>query len=156
MREYLDRISSCVWNQQVHLYRTESDGSLQVIKGVRHDFDYLKPDYVCYNQHRLYKIMAHTEVITQFCMVEFPGCCAFCISHSVYVFEKFRKRGVNRIANELRQWIAKEFGYTALVCTDVTTNVAERKTLAGNGFRDIYQVVNLRTNHPVAISVKEL
>lgn len=73
-----------------------------------------------------------------------------------FVYPEFRRKGVNILTNRLRQEIARNEGYAALVCTDVLDNTAQRKTLEANGFKDIFMVDNKRTGNRVAISVKEL
>lgn len=98
----------------------------------------------------------HVQVITAFQLVKFPGCCAFIISTGTYVMKEFQGKGVNNLTNLLRQEIARYHNFTSIICTDVDDNVPERKTLARNGWKDIYQVTNKRTGHKVNITVKEL
>lgn len=95
-------------------------------------------------------------LVTRFNLVPFPGCCAFMISTGVYVTSPFQRKGVNTLTNKLRQAIAKHYDYTTLICTDVITNEPERRTLAKEGWHDIYQVRNKRTGNQVAVSIKEL
>lgn len=94
--------------------------------------------------------------VTWFRVVLFPGCCALCISTAAQVFDPYRHKGINNIANKIRQEIGKISGYTTMICTDVEDNTAERKTLARNGWADVYKVRNRRTNNMVIVSVKEL
>jgi hypothetical protein len=94
--------------------------------------------------------------VTMFQLQEFPGCCAFCISTAVWVHNTFMNRGVNNVGNKLRQYIAARSGYTAIICTDVESNIPERRTLAKNAWKDIYTVENRRTKRVVNISIKEL
>jgi hypothetical protein len=96
------------------------------------------------------------KYITGWAMHQFPGCCAFCISSGVYVSGLYRNKGVNKIANRLRQALAKADGYTALICTDVDDNEPERRTLAANNWQDIFTTVNRRTGNRVNISIKML
>lgn len=94
--------------------------------------------------------------VAAFKLLQFPGCCAFCISTGANVYNPYRNRGINKIANELRQAIASYAGYGAVICTDINTNVYARKTLQRNQFTDIYQLRNPRTGNLVNISVKSL
>jgi hypothetical protein len=96
------------------------------------------------------------EKVHTFSLYEFPSCCAFCVSTRAFTYDGFRNIGVNNLANQLRIFIAKECGYTALLCTDVLSNVAQRKTLQKNGWEDILQINNKRTGNDVAISIKRL
>jgi len=94
--------------------------------------------------------------VTWFNLQQLPGCCAFCLSHGVRVATECQLRGVNTIAMRMRERIAEWAGYSAIICTDVEKNVAQRKTLARNGWKDIYDVVNARTGNNVIVSVKRL
>lgn len=118
---------------------------------------YSKPD--CVNSMEVahpFKVYLKEVCITQFNLVEFPGCCAFCISTGAVVFGNFRGRGINNLTNKLRQAIARDWGYTTIICTDRFDNEAERRTLATNGWTDIYSVRNRRTGNDICISVKQL
>jgi hypothetical protein len=121
---------------------------------------YIKPDAGYGSKLSPYIITVDTNegriIVAKFSLYEFPSCCAFCVSTGAYTEPAFRNKGVNKIANKLRQRIAKEYGYAALICTDVESNVAERKTLIRNGFKDIYRTINGRTGNVVVISVKHL
>lgn len=97
-----------------------------------------------------------TRVISTFNVVPFPGCCALCISTGARVYEPYRDRGVNILANKIRQEIAKIAGYTAMVCTDIKNNTPTRKMLERNGWQDVYEVTNRRTGRLLAMSVKSL
>lgn len=98
----------------------------------------------------------HTFTITSFRLSPFPGCCALAISHGMIVANPFRRKGINQIGNVIRQLISKASGYTTLVCTDIITNEAQRRTLSKNGWKDIHTTVNRRTNNTVIISCKDL
>ena len=118
--------------------------------------DYLKPNMGYGPELSRYCVGSDKDTITSWGLYEFPSCCAFCVSTQAYVTPKFRGVGVNTLSNALRQQIAKNYGYSALICTDIESNVAERKTLIANGFSDIYQIKNKRTGNIVNISVKKL
>lgn len=121
-------------------------------------FGYLKPDagYGSRINQFIVKDIATNTVITSFGLYEFPSCCAFCVSTQAVVNERYRRRGINKLSNAFRQLLAQEQRYSALICTDIEHNEAERKTLLANGFKDIYRIKNKRTRNIVCISVKEL
>lgn len=102
------------------------------------------------------KAQDRQRVITQWKIVPFPGCCAFCISTEVIVGAPYTRKGVNRVGIQLRQEIARLTGFTGIVCTDLQTNTAERRTLAKAMWKDVYQVTNRRTTNSVNLSVKDL
>lgn len=93
-----------------------------------------------------------TFQITNFVLVQLPGCCGVCVSTGAYVFEPYRRKGVNILMNKLRQDLAREFGYTVLLCTDVDPNTPERHTLKTCGWHDILQFTNRRTGNVVNVS----
>jgi hypothetical protein len=154
LQGFLDEIGKKYYGI-AHLYRGNDDGSMTLV--TKHNArDYLKPDYGYGVKMRPYYIMNIDRLVASFKLYEFPSCCAFCISTEAFTAENKRKLGINKIANRLRQWIAKEQGYAALLCTDVADNVPERKTLKANEWQDIFTIKNPRTGNIVNISVKIL
>lgn len=96
------------------------------------------------------------DFISSFTLTPFPGCCAFCISHNSFISLNYRNKGLQTILNKMRQEIVKYYGYTGIICTDIETNIPQRRVLYKNKWKDIYNVVNKRTNNKVFISIKEL
>lgn len=96
------------------------------------------------------------EVVSTFSLAEMPSCCAILISCDVYVYPEYRKKGVGKVLNEFRIGIAKELGYSLMMCTDIETNIHQRKILSSNGWKDIHNIRNKRTNNNVFISVINL
>ncbi len=113
--------------------------------------------YMKYSTAALCRVQSKTnEIIAEFRLTEFPGCCAFMVSFHGSVSYKWQKLGLGAILNQMRIDIARLLGYTALVCTDKLDNVGQRKILAKNGWKDIFTCVNKRTNNKIAISLVEL
>lgn len=102
------------------------------------------------NEHGWY------DTIAVFSLAQMPGCCGICISHGSFVYTDYRGKGIGSILNQLRQEIAREDGYTILMCTDVVGNEPQRKLLRRNKWRDILFLNNKRTDNEVALSIKEL
>lgn len=96
------------------------------------------------------------RLISEFTLIQMPGCCGMCISTNVKVSERYRNKGLNNILNQMRIDIAKESGYGILICTDIISNTPERATLSRNHWKDIYNFNNPRTKNQIAISIKEL
>lgn len=94
--------------------------------------------------------------ITSFRLGELHGCCGVCVSYHANVTEEFRRAGINKVANRLRQEMARQAGFTVLLCTDVESNEPQRKTLEREGWQKIFQFTNRRTDNKVNISVKHL
>ena len=64
------------------------------------------------------------NMVAQWYLVQFPGCCGLVISTAAYIGTNFRHKGVGTLMNQFRQSLAKAMGYGVLVCTDVTDNEA--------------------------------
>ena len=129
---------------------------------------YLNNEYVNVNFYNLtyiknnnkgleFKVLDNNnEIISTFKLIQMIGCCGICVSTGVYVHNEYRNKGVNTILNNFRIDIAKELGYGLLLCTDVSNNTAEVKTLDKNGWKHIYNFENPRTSNKINISIKEL
>lgn len=101
-----------------------------------------------------YKIVCSDgKVISTFRIYQMPHCCAFAISCDVKVYHPFTSKGVGKLLNQFRQDLCKLMNYSALLCTDVDHNGAQRKVLKVNGWDDIYSVINKKTDNVVHISV---
>ena len=129
---------------------------------------YLNNEYVNVNFYNLtyiknnnkgleFKVLDNNnEIISTFKLIQMIGCCGICVSTNTFVTHKYRNKGVNTILNNFRIDIAKELGYGLLLCTDVSNNTAEVKTLDKNGWKHIYNFENPRTSNKINISIKEL
>ena len=112
--------------------------------------------YVKNSEGSIFKIISNNTIISHFKLIQMIGCCGICVSTGVYVHNEYRNKGVNTILNNFRIDIAKELGYGLLLCTDVSNNTAEVKTLDKNGWKHIYNFKNPRTSNKINISIKEL
>ena len=97
-----------------------------------------------------------SKTISLFKLIQMTGCCGICVSTAVLVYPEYCNKGINTILNNFRIDIAKELGYGILLCTDVSDNTAEVKTLDKNGWKHIYNFRNPRTSNKINISIKEL
>lgn len=80
-------------------------------------------------------------------------CCGICVSANACVYWEWQKHGLGTVLNTLRVHQARELGYSLLLCTDRGQNVAQRKILEHNGWRDIHSFTNNFTGNEVFISV---
>ncbi len=96
------------------------------------------------------------NVCAMFYMTQLPGCCGVMVSHGSSVFTAFQKKGLGTILNDFRKTLARNFGYTILLCTDKVTNIPSRKLLEKNGWKDLLQFRNNRTGNRVALSMVNL
>lgn len=109
-----------------------------------------------YSRDDGYGVKLVQKLVTRWKLVPFPGCCAFCISTEVNVLPPYHRKGVNTVAIQLRQQLARLTGFTGIVCTDIDSNEPERRTLAKAGWKDVYNLTNRRTTNGVNLSVKHL
>ena len=122
------------------------------------DFTYYKP--IVGSNYAIFSVRLKNEdkeeKISTFSLYEMPHCCAFMVSCNVNISSKFREKGLGKILNLFRIEIGKQLGYSAILCTDISTNIAQRKILKDNGWEDIYEIKNKRTNNLVHLTVKNL
>lgn len=84
------------------------------------------------------------------------NCCGICVSTRAWVNELHRGKGIGKQLNLLRMDIARNNGYSLLLCTDQVGNDYQRKILSANGWRDIVNFRNKRTGNELAITVVDL
>lgn len=158
IKEYLEDISKLIGApvSELTLERDMGYPNKPVVITDKNLPNYTKPDAGFSSRLLAFNLRYRGLTVTSFGLYEFPSCCAFCVSTQAHVEGRYRKAGVNTRSNQLRQDIARYHGYSAIICTDVNHNVAERKTLAKNQWTDIYQILNKRTGNIVNISVKKL
>lgn len=118
-----------------------------------HDLIYIKNNH---NGLEFKIVNIESELVSKFKLIQMIGCCGICVSTQVFVHCNFRNKGINTILNNFRIDIAKELGYGILLCTDVSNNTAEVKTLDKNGWKHVYNFRNPRTSNKINISIKEL
>lgn len=95
-------------------------------------------------------------LISSWELYRLPHCCAILVSCKALVKPSFRSKRVGTILNNLRQELGRAMGYSAIICTDIESNINQRKLLATNGWEDIFNVVNKRTTNKVFISALKL
>ena len=117
-----------------------------------HHLTYIKNN----NRGIEFKVLNKDNIISQFKLIQMPGCCGICISTGTYVNPKFRGKGVNIILNNFRIDIAKHLGYGLLMCTDLKSNTPQMKTLDKNGWKHIHEFKNPRTGNILNVTIKEL
>jgi hypothetical protein len=100
--------------------------------------------------------VAKNNLISQWYLKEFPGCCGICVSTGVHVSPPQRNKGINKIGIQIRELLALNDNFTVLICTDVKDNYPERLTLNRAGFENVYEFNNKRTGNDVYISLKKI
>ena len=103
-----------------------------------------------------FKVLNKDKIISQFKLIQMPGCCGICISTGTYINPEFRGKGVNIILNNFRIDIATYLGYGLLMCTDLKSNIPQMKTLDKNGWKHVHEFNNPRTGNILNVTIKEL
>lgn len=125
---------------------------------------YYKPDNKDYSAEQMlstwqngsYELRINGDVVSTWKLYQMPHCCAYMISCNVYIHPDYRSLGLGTLLNKLRQDIGRILRYTAMLCTDIEQNLAQRKVLKKNGWNDIHSIVNKRTKNKVFLSVINL
>lgn len=152
-------IDPCVFEERVDgMFGRYFDEALNTIAhklGVDKNFIKAKfepiDSYTPKSEQGVFVICAGPDEIAEFTLISFPGCCGIVVSAHAYVLDKYRQLGIGSLLNKLRQQIAKEWGYSILMCTDVENNVPQQKILANNGWDKLKTFVNKRTGNKVCI-----
>lgn len=100
-----------------------------------------------------YTVKFKNSVISTFKLYQLQHCCAFMVSCNAEVKKDYRGKRIGTILNTLRQDIGRLLGYSAILCTDVEVNEHQRKLLKTNGWKDLFSLINKRTNNRVYLSV---
>ena len=100
-----------------------------------------------------YQVCYNSSIISTWKLYQLPHCCAYIVSCSVNVREDYRSKRIGTILNQLRQDIGRLLGYSAIICTDIEQNTNQRKLLKTNGWKDVHNIINKRTNNRVYLSV---
>ena len=116
-------------------------------------FVYLKPDLKVKQDWALgrYQVMLNQRRLAEFELYQMPHCCGIAVSCRALVAPEYRKRGLGALFNMFRQDIARQLGFSLLMCTDVAQNEPQRKLLKTNGWKDLISFVNQRTRNTVYV-----
>jgi len=123
---------------------------LPYVKGMSHDSSYsLLIECRTKNEST---ITTNITTVSNFRLLEFPGCCGIALSTGAYVFPEFRERGIGTLLNMLRIEIARAHGYTVMVCTanDADDGLMDRLLLK-NWWEEAFSFINKRTNNKVSM-----
>lgn len=94
--------------------------------------------------------------LVKFALVEMPGCCMYLISTDTYIDGCYRRKGLSYVLQEVKENLARVWGYTKLFCTVTMDNKAELKVLKKSGWEQVDEGINLRTSNEVGMFVKEI
>lgn len=85
------------------------------------------------------------------------GCCGLIISHNSAVSSQWQRKGIGTLINKFRLAVAKELGYSAVICTDTPDkHIANTGLLAKLGWKPLHSFTNRRTMNKVTVSIIEV
>jgi ribosomal protein S18 acetylase RimI-like enzyme len=87
-------------------------------------------------------------------LVQLPGCCGICVSTGAFVKEDLRGMGIGTIMATLRLEVAKAYGFTAMLCTDVAKNGPQQGVLNKHGYEKVFEFKNSRTDNDVLVHMR--
>ena len=139
-------------------------GELDYYKTKEEARDYAKENNIPFNMEDhvfiktdwglgVFEVKVLDKTISTFKLYQLPHCCAIAVSCNAKVFTQFQNNRIGTLLNSFRQDLCRVLGYSSLMCTDIEQNINQRKLLATNGWKDIYNVINKRTNNRVYISI---
>lgn len=64
--------------------------------------------------------------VLEFNIQQLPGCCGVCVLHHVSVSYKYLNKGYGKLTFEQAKGIAKQMGYTVMLCTTVEQNISTK------------------------------
>jgi hypothetical protein len=96
------------------------------------------------------------ECVTKFMIEQLAGCNGIAVSRKVSISEQYRGKGYGSIFCELRENLARFFGYSVIMCTTTSDNLIQRKIMVKNEWNCINVFNNKKTNHEVRIYLKNL
>lgn len=94
--------------------------------------------------------------LVKFALVEMPGCCMYLISTDTYIDGCYQGKGLSYVLQEVKENLARVWGYTKLFCTVTMNNKAELKVLKKSGWEQVDEGINLRTSNKVGMFIKEI
>lgn len=132
----------------------QSDGTILNLKIGASDIQVNNGD-VLGGSFRIYNA-ENNELISKFKLQQLNGCNGVCISKHVMITENYRGKGLGTHFLNLRESIALDFGYSAMMCSVVLGNHAQQKIMAKNDWNVIAEFDNKRTSNRVRIYYKKL
>lgn len=103
-----------------------------------------------------YRMTVRDREASTWKLYQMPHCCGIIVSCNVHVVVDFRNKRLGSLLNTFRQELGRLLGYSCMMCTDIETNDHQRRILATNGWKDVHNVINKRTNNRIYISVINL
>lgn len=126
--------------------------------------EYMKPEYAEKGLDGLgtigfeiLRVTNHSEyVVGRTYLTQMPGCCGIVISHQTTLKEENRHSGLSDPFRELKNELAKHFGYTLMMATTRVDNIPACSNLFKSKYKVLKTFLNKRTNNYLWLGIKEI
>ncbi len=98
----------------------------------------------------------YDSIWAQYSLAGFPGCCGILVSTGAYVIHELQGLGLGNYFHKERLKLAKDMGYSCIMCTTIFQNKAEIAILEKNNWKKVHEFENSRTKNIVQIWVKDI
>jgi GNAT superfamily N-acetyltransferase len=105
--------------------------------------------------HR-YRIYKKEVLIASFKIKPMPGQCGVCIIYNLYVKNTHQRQGIGSLVLSNAIEIAKEAGYTSILCTIQKINEFAIKMVLFQEFKLVNQFRNFRTKNAILVFNKNI
>lgn len=112
--------------------------------------------FILTNDRFTWELKVRQTWFLRFDLSAMPGCCGVLISNGAVVYPEFRRLGLGRIFNQIRQHAAYLAGYTYLIATSQAIGKYENSILEKEGFERWKEFNNRRTTNNLIFWGKEL
>lgn len=96
------------------------------------------------------------ELLFSFEFADISGQCGAIISTDTSILNEYRNKGVGTELQSLKERIAKDLGYSAILATTRASNSAETRVLEKTGWKSVSSFINSRTSNQVLVWIKKL
>jgi hypothetical protein len=96
------------------------------------------------------------SLVSKFILQQLQGCNGIVISRKVLILDNYKGKGYGSIFCKLREDIARNFGYSSMMCTVVSGNEKQEKIMLKNAWNNIGNFYNKKTTNVVNIYFKKL
>lgn len=85
-----------------------------------------------------------------------PGCCGVVVSNNTFLQPSYRRSIYSQPFRDLKELAAKSLGYSCMIATGVSEDVASHKNLLKSNYKLVSQFYNNRTGNKLDVAVKVL
>lgn len=100
--------------------------------------------------------LAFRNYIGGFQFAPMPGCCGIVVSTATFLRPDFRGGEISQKFRELKENIARDLGYSVMIATGITGDIASHKNLLKSKYELVKNFRNKRTGNTLDVAIKVL